>query len=410
VERNGWCGHEPDEDFHTWNAIDTLRDLARAKGRRTQTHEPGDTLMKSFHQLHRRGLCLATIFIIAFTLTGCSIMGPAAIRSGRLAYNEAINETNNQQILMIAIHNRYEESGTLLAVASVTANIRFTTSTGIQMGMGPDEDYSGNLVPFSAGAVYEENPTISYTPVEGENYMRSLMSPVPVATLAQLTTTLADPAPIFTALVSRVNNIHNPDFQHPRIEPDLRFDRFVTIMTELSHAYRLYWIADPEKKNCISIVIEHYAPDYTTEVNELLNLLDLAPPKDTSSAVILPVYLSQGVRDEGGIAILTRSVFDLVEIFSAAIAVPEEDDRYGVAKTYPPASLAGAGLHVSYSEDQPEGAYVAVKQRGGWFYIDEKDQATKSFFRLLGTLWSVAMAECVARSSASPILTIPVSR
>jgi hypothetical protein len=45
-----------------------------------------------------------------------------------------------------------------------------------------------------------------------------------------------------------------------------------------------------------------------------------------------------------------------------------------------------------------------------WFYIDEKDQATKRFFRLLGSLLSVAIAESTANASAAPVLTVPVSR
>jgi hypothetical protein len=53
---------------------------------------------------------------------------------------------------------------------------------------------------------------------------------------------------------------------------------------------------------------------------------------------------------------------------------------------------------------------VAVKYRNGWFYIDEKDQATKQYFRLLTTLLSVNIAESTGRASATPVLTVPVSR
>jgi hypothetical protein len=53
---------------------------------------------------------------------------------------------------------------------------------------------------------------------------------------------------------------------------------------------------------------------------------------------------------------------------------------------------------------------VAVKYRDIWFYIDEKDQATKRFFRLLGTLWSVSIAESAASTSVAPVLIVSVSR
>jgi hypothetical protein len=53
---------------------------------------------------------------------------------------------------------------------------------------------------------------------------------------------------------------------------------------------------------------------------------------------------------------------------------------------------------------------VAVKYRNGWFYIDERDQATKQFFRLMGTLWSTTIAESASEVTSAPVLTVPVSR
>ena len=156
---------------------------------------------------------LFALCLVGTLLAGCTMVGPSALRNGRLAYNEAISETNNQQMLMFAIQNRYEESGSLLAVASITANVSITTSAGLQLGLGDKANYSGNLVPFSTGAVYEENPTISYTPVVGAEYARQVFSPVSIAVLSQLTGTLANPAGIYSALVSSVNGIRNPDFQ-----------------------------------------------------------------------------------------------------------------------------------------------------------------------------------------------------
>jgi hypothetical protein len=64
---------------------------------------------------------------------------------------------------------------------------------------------------------------------------------------------------------------------------------------------------------------------------------------------------------------------------------------------------------VRRSEKKPKDASVAVEYRDGWFYIDETDQATKRFFRLLGALWSVSIADSAVGSPA-PVLTVPVSR
>jgi hypothetical protein len=353
---------------------------------------------------------LLTASLLGYLFVGCTTVGPSSIKSGRLSYNEAIAQTNNQQMLMTVIKNRYEETGNLLAVASVTANVRIATSTGIQLGFGDAADYAGNLVPFGAGAVYEENPTISYIPVAGAHYTRQVFSPAPISVLAQLTGTLADPAYIYKVLISSINGIPNPDFLFPSTEIDPRFSRIVMIMTKLSQVHCLHWIENSQHVSSYSIVIDRYAPVYAAEVDELLKLLGLPKQSRGGTRVILPVVLALDGRDSKGVGITTRSVADLMEILSAAIKVPEEDVVKGVAAVYPSPGLVGKDLRVDYSQARPEHATVAVPFRNGWFYIDETDQTTKKYFRLMSALWSVSIADSAADGSARPVLTVPVSR
>lgn len=352
---------------------------------------------------------LAVTCVLGCLLAGCTVVGPTAIRSGRLAYNDAINETNSQQLLMVVIYNRYEEEGNLLSVASVTANVRVRTSGSIQLGFGDSDNFAGNLVPLNAGSVYEENPTISYIPVAGEKYTQQLMTPLPIKLLALFAGTVTDPSHIYTALIANINDIHNPDFLFTPAESDPRFSRVVAIMTALTRAQRLHWIENPEDHS-FSVVIDNYAPTYSAQVKELLDLLGLPAPQDAATRLILPVSLALHGRETGGIGIITRSVFDLGEILSAAIEVPEHEKSNGVAIIYPPAGLAGKDLRIRYSKDKPEHAYISVPYRDGWFYINESDQDTKRFFRLMSALWSVTIAENTAKGTAAPVLTVPVSR
>jgi len=353
---------------------------------------------------------LAVCYVAASLLVGCNVTGPNAIHSGRLTYNEAISETNNQQMLMVIIHNRYAEESNLLTVASVTANVRVRTSAAVQLGFGDTANYAGNLVPFSANAVYEENPTISYVPVGGQQYLHQLTSPVPMAAFAQLTATLVDPTPVYNALVSSVNGIYNPDFLFTSVEPDPRFNRFVAIMAKLTRMHRLHWIEDPSNTGKFSVVIDHYAPTYAAEVEELLRLLGLPVPKDPSQAVVLPTSLALYGSESGAIGITTRSVLRLMEILSAAVELPPEDEHNGTTTDYPPLGPIGTELLIHHAKAKPDRAAVAVQYRDGWFYIDDQDHATKQFFRLLGLLWSVSIEESTDKASAAPVLTVPVSR
>jgi len=359
----------------------------------------------------RMGLGVAVFLVVIMAFTGCSTLGPASIKAGRGVYNEAITQTEAQQTLMTLVRNRYGETSTMLAVTSVTANVRVSTNATIDVGFGPDKYYVGNLVPFSGGVVYEENPTISYVPVQGEKYMRQLMSPLPLNLLVSLARSSVWPGPIYTLLVSRVNEINNPDFL-PSLadEPDPRFSRFVELITDLSNSGVVYWVENPRKEVEFSVVIRNYAPARLEQVHELLDLLGLPGPADNSRDIVLPTFLAVEKPESGGIALETRSIGSLAEILTASVAAREEDIRSGLVVEYPPAGLAGRDLQIHRSEGSPDKASVAVKYRGAWFYIDETDQATKTAFRLLHTLQSVIIAEAAKEPLTAPVLTVPVSR
>ncbi|MCB1702642.1 MAG: hypothetical protein KDI14_17625 [Halioglobus sp.] len=369
-----------------------------------------DSLSRS--SLSRGSLAHRTVLLgclLGIALAGCTYIGPKSISSGRLAYNEAIAETNNQQMLMVLVHNRYDEQGSMLAVASVTANVSVKSSAGVQAGFGGSSSYQGNLIPFAGGVIYEENPTISYTPVAGEKYLSRLSVPLPIGMLAQITRTQTDPRAALIGLISSVNGIYNPDFVFGENDHDPRFDRIVTIISELSQAHRLNWVEIAGKPEKFSIVIDRSAPEHAAMAQELLDIIGLSREEFTGPQIVIPVVLSLNGAREGVMGITTRSIYDLVEIMTARIEVPPIDEENGVVAEYPPVGRLGKDLTVHYSEKEPEHAYVAVADRGGWFYIDERDRITKRYFRLLSSLWSLAVASSVADGPAAPLLTVPVS-
>jgi hypothetical protein len=348
-------------------------------------------------------------WLMGCLLTGCAVVGPPSIRNGRSVYNDAINDTNNQQLLMAIIRARYSENASLLSVGSVTANVSVSTSTGIQLGFGNKSNYSGNLVPFSASAVYEENPTVSYTPVEGQKYLRALTSPVSLSILVPLCQAAVQPGMVLTALVSRANDLANPEFLVSPAISDPRFTRFVELVSQLGQAEVLNWVDDPKSENRFSIVIHHFRPQYEAETRELLHLLGQPWPASDTGKIIIPVSQGVGGGAGEGIAFTIRSVFDLMEIFSAAVDIPAEDIESGAAVNYPPASPLGEKLHIHRFRAKPENAYVAVEYHGWWYSIIETDQPTKRFFHLMTVLWSVTIAESTNKSQKSPILMLPAS-
>ena len=353
---------------------------------------------------------LIYLFIIVCGLNGCSNLGPHSIKIGRSIYNNAINQTENQQLLTTLVQNRYGETNTMLVVQSVAANIRIATRAEVQFGIGPGENYAGNLVPLGGGVMYEENPTISYVPVQGEKYISQLMAPVPLEVIILFARSMGSKQLPFTLLVRSINDINNPDFlSHESDNAFTRFNRVTELVTDLSFTNRLVWGIATHKGGQYSIEIRKYAPERLNEVRELLNLLGLPPPKDTSEPIIIPVILATDPPKAPAVAVTTRSIFDLIEIMAASIDVPDEQVISGLAIKYPPQGLAGNNIRIYRSNERPNNAYVAVKHRELWFYIDETDQDTKLAFRILRVLWNERIASS-GETQAAPVLTIPVSR
>jgi hypothetical protein len=358
----------------------------------------------------RRFLMPAVLCLVLCVFSGCAIVGPRSIGTGRAGYNEVINKTQDEQMLLSMVKSRYGETASLLAVSGVAANVRFSTHAGIQAGFGPGDNYKGNLVPFSGGLAYEENPTITYVPVQGEQYLRQVLSPVSLDVLILFIRNEVYSAQPLVLLANRINDIRNPDFlDSPSDEPDPRFQRFIELFMELKHAGVLLLVTDPRKEAPYDVLITGYAPTYSEKVKEYLALLGLPMPTDTSTDIILPIYPGVEGRDLGGIAISTRSTFDLIQILKAAIEIPQEHVDTGLAVPFPPTGLAGKNIRIHTSKDKPKQAVIAVKHRGYWFYIDDTDMHTKLYYRMVRTLWSISIASATDHKAA-PVLTIPVSR
>ena len=353
-------------------------------------------------------LTTAALLLIIGGLTGCAVVGPSSISMGRSSYNEAINKTEDEQLLMAIVRSSYGELYSLLAVTGVAANVRFSTNAGVNLGFGDSDDYAGNLVPFSGGVIYEENPTITYAPVQSEQFHRQMLTPIQLNDLLLRVRATIDPAKYIILLVTRINDLNNPDFlPASSAEPDPRFLRFVELTTEFRHAGILDWVKDPREEIAFDVIIRDYAPQYTPKVREYLDLLDLPMPAGESEDIVLPVYFAVKGRDWFGIAMSTRSTEDLLEILRASIEIPQEHARTGIAINYPPVGLAGQGVRIITSKKKPEKSSLATKYRGYWYYVDDGNLPTKEFFKSVKIFWS-ASTRSTADKTAAPVLTIPV--
>ncbi len=106
----------------------------------------------------------------------CNAVGPAALGSERAAYNNIVNQTEDEQILAVIVRLRYDQTFGLLAVTSITANISVRSSVDAEAEIGSGGSFDGGTV--GAGVLYEENPTISYVRVGSEVMVGRILAPL----------------------------------------------------------------------------------------------------------------------------------------------------------------------------------------------------------------------------------------
>jgi hypothetical protein len=366
----------------------------------------------------RRAIVVACVAAAAeaLWLAGCSrllgpraTLGPGAILRGRDLYNQVISETDSQQTLQLIVRSRYGEPTGLLSVASVTANMHTTATANSEFGVGPSVNYQGNIVPLTLGLAYEENPTIAYTPVQGERYAKSLLSPIGLDILVLLLSMERAPHQLISILIKQVNGLQNP--MYGASETGAAFRGSVALLARLENAGQATWTSTSTKDGAFALVIHDYAPANRNVVRDLLRTWGLPPSLAQGDRdIVLPVNLAVGKVTKPELNVQTRSVYDLIEMAANAVEVPPEHAAQGlVDQGFDGQSPLRGVLRIQSSPNYPStGVLVAVRHHGYWFYIAADDGPSKLAFRLLQMLIGMRMVE--GSPQTTPALTIPVAR
>jgi hypothetical protein len=347
----------------------------------------------------------ATAILAAALVGGCAWLGPEIMRSGRPAYNDAILATSDQQLLQNIVRIRFVDSIGFLNVSSITANVSVRAGGSVDIGVGPSSNYAGNLVPLQGTLATEQNPTISYVPVSGDQLLRQFAGEVPLERAILIINSAHDQRQAWRAVVRRVNNMRNPDFlEPPAVVVDPRFEEVVELASSLQRRGVLYWIRITGGQSGFGVVLHGYSAANSREVARLIELLGIKNPEREAGDIVIPVLISVGSPAPGAIAIETPSLLDLMRLAAASIALPAGTP--GAARVPMPAP-AGQDIRILSSSAEPSLARVAVRYRDRWYYIDDADDSSKRWFNMLQLLASAQLPDTT--SGSAPLLTIPVT-
>jgi hypothetical protein len=370
-----------------------------------------------------------------------------------MRYNEAPAALN-----VSGIAAQYELTGQaearpfFIAPNPSNSNIIFRTFTSIL----PDAILSG-----------ANRPTISLDPVDGSEATRQFLTPIPLETLIFLARTNWPIDTVLRLWVERLNGVPNAGAASGPpgliISDFVRFQHIVELIQaardrDLCHVrtddqfaqvggllpasaitasalvdaakngleYRLHsdgkqWaLVRPERRLILDIVP---GAEQTPEMLELEKLLNLVPGLARYDLVVKggpqPDPMLHPLPQSPTVNIVPRSTSQVYFYLANGVEVPVEHLKCGVAA--PTVDVAGRAfdareitrglfeVHSAKGLRPPSCAYVAVKYRGYWYYIDDRDQQSKATFALMLQLSRLDFGRTLG-SRSGPVLTLPTGR
>lgn len=112
------------------------------------------------------------VLAVALGLGGCA--SRVALDHAVMGYDRTTADSVSKQLLLNIARARHNEPMHFTAISSIAATYKFGVNAGV--GGALTGERGGLLVPL-AGASAEENPTISISPMQGEEFTQRLLTP-----------------------------------------------------------------------------------------------------------------------------------------------------------------------------------------------------------------------------------------
>jgi len=340
---------------------------------------------------------LQALFITSTALlVSCSSFGPSTIERDRMDYGLSLNTSIKQQLLGNIVRLRYMEAPIFVDVASVIN--QYSLSGNIDAGIGFSS--GNNTGSFGAGGRWEDRPTITYSPISGRKFSESLLTPIAPESLFALVQSGWSTELMFRLTVAQINGVVDAN---PPLQADPRFREMLSVWNRLREAriIALRRSSNLNEKAKIVLYVNDVELDEQTR-EDLLFLRDtLGLRKDVKEFTLSYGLIS---HDPDALVVLTLSILDMMVDLARLVDVPQQHiDEGRTFPTFVDTGLGGHLLKVHSSLEEPEMPYVAIRERGYWFYIDDRDLMSKRTFGVLQILLSLTDSGDAAKG---PVLSI----
>lgn len=353
----------------------------------------------------RKAGCWAAVTVFVL-LAGCASIGPGTVNRDRFDYTTAISDSWKSQMLVNIVKLRYGDTPVFLDVSSVISQYSVQGKLGLNLGWSTGVQLGDSQTVMTEG-LYSERPTITFTPLSGEKFFRSLLTPLSPGSLIFLVQSGWPVGLLFGVCVKSINGINNRSTAPVLATPmSLEFQKLLDLMTRLQGSGVLSErVVKHDKTEVVKIVFSREAdPKIAPDLSEMKKLLGI----DSEATEITVAYGSRP-RGSDEIAILTRSTLEILIEICSQIDVPDEDVADGRTYKTPPEIGPGEGqtlpfTHVHAGKAKPVGAYAAIRNKGQWYWIDDRDFRSKMHFSLLMLLFSLTET---GTTPQAPLITVP---
>jgi len=356
----------------------------------------------------------AVLLLGLVALAGCASIGPATVTHDRFDYTEAVAESWKSQMLLNLVKIRYSDAPVFLDVGQVVAGYSMQRSMTASANLFNTQGFSpGTTIgAFGLGTEghFNDSPTITYTPLSGEHFARQMMMPIPPSAILNVLQAGFPVNAVFRLGVQAVNGVDNRRVRLNDVRPaSPNFYLLLRDLGRIQHAGHIgARVVQAGKDEALTLVFRrNVAADEEDAVRDIAKILGLDP----GAREFQVVYGSVAANDKQ-IALLTRSMVEVLVDLSSVIAVPEAHVTEHRVTPTPKADQGPSGpvpplIRIASSVERPSDAFVAVPYRGYWFWIDDRDLASK---HLLSSLMFLFTFVQTAAKESAPILTIPTTR
>ena len=323
---------------------------------------------------------------------GCTKYGPVFLQSERSQYNQAIQKTNDEQLLLNLVRLKYHDTPLFMEVHNIASQFTLQKDMGISTQL--QAGAKGIFTP-DASTFVEESPTISYSPLHGENFVQGVLTAISLKTIVLLFHSGWSVERVFKVCLQRIDKLKNAPGASgptPKIAPKTgKFFKAAKFLQQLQSQGGLdlvYRVSKGEPQLVIRISEAFKNSETANQFARSIN----ATIGQTSYAFGAP-----SIKDKQSIDIVTRSLLGVMFYLSEAVEVPEQDiveGRVTVTKTddgevFDWAEITGELLRIHNSPNPPVDVSLLIFYRNYWFYINDSDLISKSTFSLLAQIYAL---------------------